>query len=151
TDEMRSAASDLRRQDPGQASARGNRALEKLRQLEQQLESSRPDERRRALGDMQLEARQLADAQRQIASELAKTGQGDAAKDTVRRLAGEQDRLAERTRKLEQSLKQSSNQSAGGSQQTARGGQQTAGGSQQADGARQSSAKNTAAAASEAA
>ena len=141
---MRGAANDLRRQDPAQASARGNRALEALRQLQQQLEASRPDDRRRALGDMQLEARQLADAQRQISSELGKTGQGDAAKDTVRRLAGEQERLAERTRKLEQSLKQSSNQSA-------RGGQQAAGGSQQADGGRQSSAKNTAAAAGEAA
>jgi hypothetical protein len=57
---------------------------------------------------MQLEARQLADAQRQIASELAKTGSGDAAKDTVRRLAGEEDRVAERTRKLQDSLKQQS-------------------------------------------
>src|SRR5262249_37100799 len=50
TEEMRSAASELRRQDPGQASARGNKALEKLRQLQQQLESARPDDRRRALG-----------------------------------------------------------------------------------------------------
>ena len=78
SDEMRNAASELRRQDPGQASARGNRALEKLRELQQQLESAaRPDDRRRALGEMQLEARQLADAQRQIASELGKTAPGD--------------------------------------------------------------------------
>src|SRR5438105_13877910 len=81
SEEMRNAASELRRQDPGQASARGSRALEKLRQLQQQLESSRPDEQRRALGEMQLEARQLADAQRQIAAELAKTTQGDPGKD----------------------------------------------------------------------
>ena len=133
TDEMRNAANDLRRQDPGQASARGNRALEALRQLQQQLESARPDDRRRAVGDMQLEARQLADAQRQIASELGKTGQGDAAKDTVRRLAGEEERLAERTRRLEQSLKES-----------AEGGRQADG--RQADGGRASAsgAKNAA-------
>jgi hypothetical protein len=129
TEEMRSAASDLRRQDPGQASARGNKALEKLRQLQQQLESARPDDRRRALGDMQLEARQLADAQRQIASELAKTGQGEAAKDTVRRLAGEEERLAERARRLEQSLKQS----AAGGQQS--GGREANRGSRQPGGA----------------
>src|SRR5262249_58066157 len=105
SEEMRSATSDLRRQDPAQASARGNRALEKLRELQQQLESARPDERRRALGELQLEARQLADAQRQIASELGKTAQGDASGDAVRRLAGEQDRLAERAPKLERALK----------------------------------------------
>ena len=91
---------------PGRRAARGNRALEKLRELERQLEAARPDERRRALGEMQLEARQLADAQRQIASELGKAGQGEAGKDAVRRLAGEQERLAERARKLQESLKQ---------------------------------------------
>jgi collagen triple helix repeat protein/uncharacterized protein DUF4175 len=107
SEEMRNATSDLRRQDPSQASARGSRALEKLRQLEQQLESARPDERRRALGELQLEARQLADAERQIASELGKSVPGEAGKDAVRKLAGEQDRLAERARKLEDSLKQS--------------------------------------------
>ena len=106
SEEMRNAASELRRQDPGQASARGNRALEKLRELQQQLESARPDDRRRALGEMQLEARQLADAQRQIASELAKTAQGDAGRDAVRKLAGEQRRLADRAKKLQDSLKQ---------------------------------------------
>src|SRR4029077_11657769 len=106
SEEMRNAAGELRRQDPGQASARGSRALEKLRELQQQLESARPDERRRALGEMQLEARQLADAQRQIAGELGKTAQGEAGKDALRRLAGEQERLAGRARKLQEQLKQ---------------------------------------------
>jgi Domain of unknown function (DUF4175) len=101
---MRNATNDLRRQNPSQASASGARALEKLREMERQLQSRRPDEQRRALGDMQLEARQLADAQRQIASELAKTGQSDTAKEAVRRLAGEQERLADRARGLQESL-----------------------------------------------
>src|SRR4029077_8105530 len=74
---MRSATNELRRQNPSQASANGKNALERLREMERQLQAARPDERRRALGDLQLEARQLADAQRQIASELAKTGQGE--------------------------------------------------------------------------
>jgi len=113
SEEMRNAASELRRQDPGQASARGSRALDKLRQLQQQMEASRPDEQRRALGEMQLEARQLADAQRQIASELSKTTQGDAGKDAVRKLAGEEERLAGRARKLQDSLKRGSGAAAG--------------------------------------
>ena len=104
---MRNAANDLRRQDAKQAAASGTRALDRLRQLQRQLESgSAPDDRKRALGDMQLEARQLADAQRQIASELSRTPQGEAARDAVRRLAGEEERLADRARSLQQRLKQ---------------------------------------------
>jgi uncharacterized protein DUF4175 len=106
SDEMRSATSDLRRQDPGQASARGSRALDKLRDLEKQLQSTGPDERRRALGEMQLEARQLADAQRQLASEVGKTPAGEAGSDAARRLAGDEERLAGRARKLQENLKQ---------------------------------------------
>jgi Domain of unknown function (DUF4175) len=104
-EEMRNATSDLRRQDPKQASARGSRALDKLRETARQLEGARPDDRRRALGEMQLEARQMADAERQIASELGKAGSGEAGKDAVRRLAGEQERLAERARRLQETLK----------------------------------------------
>ena len=77
-------------------------------------ESARPDDRRRALGEMQLEARQLADAQKQIASELARTAPGDPGKDAVRKLAGEQDRLAERAQKLQESLKQQASSGAKG-------------------------------------
>ena len=105
SDQMRSAAGELRRQDPGAASARGSQALQRLRDLERQLQNSGPDERRRALGDLQLEARQLADAERRIANELGNASQGEAGKDTARRLAGEQDGLTDRTRKLQQSLK----------------------------------------------
>jgi hypothetical protein len=106
SEEMRNAANDLRRQDPAQASARGARVLQKLRDLEKQMQAARPDERRRAVGDMQLETRQLADAERQVASELGKAAQGEAGKDTMRRLAGDQERLAERVKKLQDGLKQ---------------------------------------------
>jgi hypothetical protein len=106
---MRSATNDLRRQDPNQhaqPSAAAGRALDALRSLERQMQSNQPDERRRAVGDMQLEARQLADAQRQVASELGKAGSDGGGKDAVRRLAGEEERLADRTRRLQESLKQ---------------------------------------------
>ena len=106
SEEMRNAVSDLRRDDPRQASARGSRALEQLRELQRQLQAATPDERRRALGDMQLEARQLADAQRQVASEVGKVAPGDAGQDALRRLAGEEERLADRARRLQQGLGQ---------------------------------------------
>jgi len=107
-EQMRSAAGGLRRQDPAQASEAARRALDALRDLERQMQSAGPDEERRALGELQLEARQLADSQRQIASELEKSGQGDGAKDSARRLAGDQERLAERARRLQNGLKQQS-------------------------------------------
>jgi Domain of unknown function (DUF4175) len=115
-EEMRNATSDLRRQDPKQASARGSRALDKLRETARQLEGARPDDRRRALGEMQLETRQMADAERQIASELGKAGSGEAGKDAVRRLAGEQERLAERARKLQETLKRQGSEGSKGSE-----------------------------------
>jgi hypothetical protein len=106
SEEMKSAASELRRADAGQASAAGARALEKLQDLERQLQSATPEGRRRALGDLQLEARQLADAERQIASESGGSQTGQAASDALRRLAGEQERLAERLQRVEQGLRQ---------------------------------------------
>jgi hypothetical protein len=112
-DDMGQAASDLRRGSSLRAGPSGGRALEKLRELERRLQSSRPDERRRALGDMQLEARQLADGQRQTASELSRVGQGDASRDTLRRLAGDEERLADRARRLQAGLQQQAGAQAG--------------------------------------
>ncbi len=106
SEEMRSAASDLRRQNPAQASASGSRALDKLRDLEKQMQTPRPDEGRRALGEMQLEARQIAESQRELASETGKSPQRGAAGDAARRLSAEQERLAERARNLQVRLKQ---------------------------------------------
>ncbi|MQA30105.1 MAG: hypothetical protein GEU82_09740 [Luteitalea sp.] len=105
SEEMRSSASELRRQDAGQATERARTALEKLRELERQLQSNTPDGRRRALGDLQLESRQLADAQREIASESSRSRQGESGNDARRRLAGEQDRLAERLQRVQEGLK----------------------------------------------
>jgi hypothetical protein len=106
TEEMRNAASDLRRQEAGQASERAARALQRLRDLERQMQAATPDGRRRALGDLQLEARQLADAQRQIASESTRSGSANGGQDAQRRLAGEEERLADRVRRMQDGLKQ---------------------------------------------
>ncbi len=109
SDEMRNAARELGRQDPQQASARGDRALQQLRSLEQQMQGARPDERRRALGDLQLEARQLADAERRLGNESARTAAGAAGDDARRRLAADQERLADRTDRLGETVKQLAN------------------------------------------
>jgi hypothetical protein len=113
-DQMRNAAKELGRQDPQQASARGDRATQQLRNLEQQMQGASPDERRRALGDLQLEARQLADAERRLGNEAAKTAAGAAGDDARRRLAAEQERLADRTDRLGETVKQLANGGAEG-------------------------------------
>jgi hypothetical protein len=104
-DDMRQAAGDLRRGASAQAAASGTRARDRLRDLERNLETPGTNDRRRALGDLQLEARQLADRQRQVASDLDKAGKDGASVDVMRRLAGEEDRLTARARQLENRLK----------------------------------------------
>jgi hypothetical protein len=104
SEDMRNAATGLQRQDAEQASQSGNRASERLRDLERQMQTSRPDERRRALGDLQLESRQLADEQRRLASESSQTTKGQTGDDARRRLAGEQERLADRTQRLQENV-----------------------------------------------
>jgi hypothetical protein len=64
-----------------------------------------PDERRRALGDAQLEARQLADRQRQLAEGAAAASKRNDT-DARRRTAGEQQRLAERVEALQKRLRE---------------------------------------------
>jgi hypothetical protein len=111
---MEAATGDLKRQDPRQASASGSRALQELQEAQQQMQRALPDERRRAMGDMQLEARQLADEQRAIAAEQGKAAGGEQGADTRRRLAGEQERLAERMRRLQNGLQEQANAPAEG-------------------------------------
>jgi hypothetical protein len=109
SDDMRSATSELRRLGSGQAGAGGSRALEKLKDLERRLRGPVDNaDRRRKTGDLQLEARQLADDERQLASELSSpsTSSNTLGPDVMRRLAGEQQRLADRARRLQNDVKQ---------------------------------------------
>ena len=89
---------------PQDAGASGGR-ISRRYDLQRRLQSRQPDDRRRP-GDLRLEAGQLADGQRQVASELGTMPSGDAAKEALRRLAGDQARLAERMRRLEDDVKQ---------------------------------------------
>ncbi|MDP1570286.1 MAG: hypothetical protein Q8L86_09800 [Vicinamibacterales bacterium] len=104
--QMRDAAGQLGRENPDEATARGGRALEELRRAEEALRNTRPDERRRTAGDLQLEAQQIAEAQRRLATEAGQQANGEAGTDARRRLAGEQDRLADRAGRLEDAVRQ---------------------------------------------
>ena len=117
SEQMRSAAAQLRRNDPRQASQNSEKALDKLNDLESQLRSGQPDERRRALGELTLEARQLADAQRGIANEARRLGDSKAAADGLRRLAGDEDRLADRLQQTERGARRLASGEPGGSEE----------------------------------
>ncbi len=107
-EQMRNAASDLSRQDPEQASARSGEAVEQLRELSRQMARAAggPDDQRRAMGDLQFEARQLADAERRLSNESERTAPGPGGDDARRRLAAEQDRLADRTERLREAARE---------------------------------------------
>ena len=100
---MKNAASELRREEAEAARERSARAVERLREVERQMKATGPDQRRRALGDAQLEARQMADRQRQLGEQAARAGEG-ATDDQRRQMAGEQRQMAERAEGLTRRL-----------------------------------------------
>ena len=70
------------------------------------MQTGSPDARRRALGDLQLESQQIAEAQRRIARETDRLDrEGGGAVDARRRLAGEKEQLADRVDALQQSAR----------------------------------------------
>ena len=116
-EEMQGAANELRRENPEQASARGSRAADRLRDVEQRVRGAQPDDRRRAIGELQLESRQLAEAERRLGGAAGGArGDGDRA-DRGRQRAAEQERLAERARRLEDGVRQLAGGAEGGDQQ----------------------------------
>lgn len=105
SEDMRNAAGNLRREDTDRAREQSARALQRLQGVEQALRNRGPDERRRAVGDAQLEARQLADRQRQLTeSAAAASARNDP--DGRRRAAAEQQRLAEGVDALQKRLRE---------------------------------------------
>ena len=107
SEQMRNATSDLRRQDAQSAAGKGERAAEQLRSLERQGRAGGADGKQQRAGELQLEAQQVADAQRRIAAEterLERSGTGNT--DTTRRMADEKERLAGRVDELQRAAKQ---------------------------------------------
>ena len=71
------------------------------------MQSGSPDGRKRALGDLQLESQQVAEAQRRVASEAERLDrEGGGAADARRRLAGEKEKLADRVDAMQQAAQQ---------------------------------------------
>ncbi len=107
--QMGEATSQLQQESPEQAAARGSRSAQALRDAERALQAGTPGERQRAAGDVQLEARELAEAQRQVAQQASELGQsqsGTTANERRRQLAGEQGRLADRVASLERQVRE---------------------------------------------
>lgn len=105
--EMERATRELREGDLDEARARSARAAAELDELARAVRAARPDEARRALGDLGLDARQLAEAAGRAAAEarrLADTSPDAARAEATRRLAGEEERLAGRIERLQQAL-----------------------------------------------
>jgi hypothetical protein len=118
--EMARAAGELQRESPSGASERSQRALDRLRAAERGLQGEQPDERRRAAADVQAEARQLADAERQLAQQAdAAAGSGD--REAVERLARQQSGLADRAEALERAASALANREAKSATDAARG------------------------------
>jgi hypothetical protein len=78
-----------------------------------------PDQRRRELGELQVEAQQLADLERRVADEASRLGRGTPNPTTRTRLADEQDRLAARVEGLEKQLREMASAGQGDEKQAA--------------------------------
>jgi hypothetical protein len=102
-EQMRNAASQSQKDDAKGAAATGEEAARQLRKAEAQMQNGSPDAKRRALGDLQLESQQIAEAQRRVANEAEQLDrEGGGAADARRRLAGEKEKLADRVDALQQ-------------------------------------------------
>lgn len=102
SEQMRGAATDLSRQNAAGAADKGQRAAEQLRRTEDQMRSGGSGAQQ-ATGQLQIQAQQIADAQRRIASEAERLDREGAAStaDARKRLAEEKDRLASRVDDLQ--------------------------------------------------
>jgi hypothetical protein len=117
-EQMRNAANEMQRQNAAGAAGRAEQAAQALRQFEQQMRGSSASARQRTAGELQLEAQQIADAQRRVASEMARlekerSGSGGAAGDAARRLAGDKEKLADRVEALERAAREAQRSSPG--------------------------------------
>ena len=106
TGAMNDSARNLARGDLNQAQADAERTLQQLRDVERRMRGAQPDERRRAIGELQVEAQQMAEAQQRLSSESRRLQQqgSPASGDALRRMATEQEKLAERVGSLRRGL-----------------------------------------------
>jgi hypothetical protein len=125
SEQMRNTANEMQRGNAGAAAGIGAKAAESLRQMERQMGGATTNARQRAAGELQLEAQQIAELQRRIASEVSRLekddrnargasgtrgakpteGEGPSG-DALRRLAAEKDKLADRVDELQRGARQ---------------------------------------------
>ena len=103
-EQMRRAMSELRREDTRSARASGDRALEQMQQLEQRLRGESGGQWSQTVAELQLEAQQLADAQRRMADEATQVDADNRSRAWRFRLADEKDDLADRVETLDHAL-----------------------------------------------
>lgn len=103
-EQMRRTLSSLRRADTDAAREGGVQALDEMRRLDQRLRGDTAGERAGALADLQLEAQQLAEAQRRVAREVGEVAEDNRSRRARIRLANEKDDLADRVNTLDQSM-----------------------------------------------
>ncbi len=73
-DDMTRTTDNLRRENLANAGAEGNRALDRLRDLEEQLQQQRSDSMRENLAQLREEMQQLAESQKQLSDDLQRQG-----------------------------------------------------------------------------
>ena len=106
SEQMRRALSELRRGDVSEAAQRSQQALEDLRNLQRRLEGQSGAQPSRALGELHRGARQLAEAQRDVASETRQAGAGPSGRESRNRLAEQEDKLADRVDALDDRMEE---------------------------------------------
>ena len=133
-EQMGRAAEQLGRGDPSQAAAQGRQALAGLRELGRSLGEGAPRaDGRGRVGDLQLEAQQLAGLQRQLGEEAGRARQTEGAGQASGQLAARQDRLADRVDALAERIGQARQDAAGGEREAL---ERAAGALDEADAAR---------------
>lgn len=104
--DMASAAAALGEQNASAAEGFGQRASERLRETARRMGAPGSEPSARRAGDLQLSASELAEAERRLADRIEREGRGVEGTDALRRLAGEQERLAERAADLARTARQ---------------------------------------------
>jgi hypothetical protein len=113
SDAMGQAATRLRDGKVFEAGRQGEQALGKLKSAEEHLRRQQgAGADGPAIGDLQMLARQLADAQRELAKQASAAGSPSRAADAMRRLAGEKERLADQAERLQKGVKSASGNAA---------------------------------------
>ena len=125
-EQMRRAADELGRGDPSQAAASGRQALDGLRELGRSLGDGPPRGGRRGrIGDLQLEAQQIAGLQRQLAAESGRAEEAPDGRAPDGRRAERQSRLADRVEALASRIDQAQPGASDGEQQALDGASRT--------------------------